>query len=141
MAKKTYIKVSGVWKEVVNIWMKVSGVWQDEVMSWIKASGTWKQCMVYDSVSLSTNSLNYPTSGGDQSVTVNSSGPWTSSIEEDFDNIITGVTPSGGDGDLCTIWVSSNSAMWTKVATVRITVGSKHEDIDICQNGTMENCA
>jgi hypothetical protein len=46
MSKKTYIKVSGVWKEVVNIWRKVSGTWQSDVMSYIKA-GSWKECMSY----------------------------------------------------------------------------------------------
>lgn len=140
MSKKTYIKVSGSWEEVVNVWRKVSGVWQEEVMPWIKVSGTWKQCMVYDSVSLSTNSLRYSESGGNQSVTVTSSGTWTSSIESDSDSIINSVTASGGDGDTCVIDVKTNGDAGTKGATVRITVGSEYEDISICQDGTMEDC-
>lgn len=141
MAKKTYIKVSGVWKEVTNIWRKVSGVWQDEVMSWIRVSGTWKECMEYAHVSASPDSLIFSTSGGSQNSTISSSGAWTSSIQSDPDSIITGRTLSGNDQDTCTIWVGSNGDMGTKQATVRITCGGVYDDIDICQDGTMEECA
>jgi len=140
MSKKTYIKVNGDWKEVTNIWRNVSSVWQDEVMSYIKVSGTWKECMVYDSVSANPDYLNYSESGGNQNSNITSSDTWSSSIQSDPDSIINSVTASGSSGDPCTIDVKSNGDMGTKSATVRVTVGSAHDDIDICQDGTMEEC-
>ncbi len=47
MAKKTWIKVAGVWKEVLSIWEKLGGAWQPGIVSWIKVGQTWKDCMVY----------------------------------------------------------------------------------------------
>jgi len=143
MSKKTYIKVSGVWEEVVNVWRKVSGVWQDEVMPWIKVSGTWKECMLYippDSVSIDPISLKYPETGGSKTTTVTSSGAWSSSIQRDRDSIISNVTASGGDGDDCTITLNTNTDTGVKFATVRITVGSVYEDCGICQDGTVDEC-
>lgn len=47
MAKATHVKVSSVWKEVVNVWRNVGGVWKPEVMPYRKVSGVWKECMQY----------------------------------------------------------------------------------------------
>jgi hypothetical protein len=52
MAKATHVKVSSVWKEVVNVWRNVGGVWKPEVMPYRKVSGVWKECMTYGSSKL-----------------------------------------------------------------------------------------
>jgi len=46
MAKKTWIKVGGIWKEVKAIWMKVGGVWEKWIISWRKVGGVWEQCII-----------------------------------------------------------------------------------------------
>jgi hypothetical protein len=72
MGRATHIKVSGNWKEVVNIWRKVSGVWQDEVMSWYNAGGTPKKCMLYSPAApVSAPSAAQPDMGG----SINTSWP------------------------------------------------------------------
>jgi hypothetical protein len=42
--KKTYRRIGGTWKEIINIWRKVGTVWHDNVISWIKVAGVWKKC-------------------------------------------------------------------------------------------------
>lgn len=48
--KQTYIKKSGLWKEVKNIWIRKSGTWKDEVVPKVNVSGTWKDAMEYSSI-------------------------------------------------------------------------------------------
>jgi hypothetical protein len=49
MAKATFIKVSGYWKQVKNIWTKVSGTWTEHTVSWVRPpeTGSWKESMDY----------------------------------------------------------------------------------------------
>lgn len=51
MAQKTWKKISGTWKEIINIWVKVSSVWQSGAISYIKVSTTWEPCF-YDGFSV-----------------------------------------------------------------------------------------
>ena len=44
MAKATWIKVGGIWKNCVSVWQKVSGTWQPGVIPWIYTGGYWKDC-------------------------------------------------------------------------------------------------
>jgi hypothetical protein len=44
MAKATWIKVGGIWKNCVSIWRNVSGSWQPGIVPWIRAGGIWKDC-------------------------------------------------------------------------------------------------
>ena len=47
MAKKTWVNVSGTWKEVKNVWNNVAGVWKENVMPKINVTGVWKICISY----------------------------------------------------------------------------------------------
>jgi|WetSurSiteA1Bulk_404760.scaffolds.fasta_scaffold00217_5 hypothetical protein len=45
MARKTFVKIGSTWREVKAIWRRISGVWHTDVIDYIKISGTWKQCI------------------------------------------------------------------------------------------------
>jgi hypothetical protein len=47
MAKKTHVKVSGVWRTVKNVWVKESGVWKSKIIPKGKISGIWKEFISY----------------------------------------------------------------------------------------------
>jgi hypothetical protein len=47
MAKATWIKVSGTWKQVKNVWEKVGGVWKQKVIPKGSVSGSWKEYISY----------------------------------------------------------------------------------------------
>jgi hypothetical protein len=47
MGKATYKKISGNWKEAVNVWYKISGSWSEKTKVWYNAGGTWKLCTEY----------------------------------------------------------------------------------------------
>lgn len=47
MAKKTYVKVGGVWKEVKNVWVNAGGVWRQKVIPKVNIGGIWKEVMQY----------------------------------------------------------------------------------------------
>lgn len=47
MAKKTWVKVSGTWREVKNVWTKVNGVWKQKVVPKGNVSGSWKEFILY----------------------------------------------------------------------------------------------
>lgn len=47
MAKATWIKVSGTWKQVKNVWEKVGGVWKQKVIPKGRVSGSWKDFISY----------------------------------------------------------------------------------------------
>lgn len=57
MARKTHIKIGSTWREVKAIWRRISGSWVPDVISYIKISGVWKQCMDVNTYSsyLTTN--------------------------------------------------------------------------------------
>jgi len=57
MARKTWIKVSGSWKEVKNIWVKVSGVWTEKALSYINVLTNWNLCMEYPLIECSHGSI------------------------------------------------------------------------------------
>ena len=126
--KRTHIRVSGAWENVVTIWRKVSGVWQQDVMSWIKVSGTWKECMTYDSVSTLPTGLSYDQSET-QYVVVTSSDSWTAAVYLDKDNIISSVTASGTTSQKCYITVDSQESFAN--ATIRVTCGTAYADVSI----------
>jgi len=73
MAKATWIKVSGVWKQVVNIWRNISGVWQSGVISWYNYAGIWKQCIVYAPPTPTGLGVSQPIMGGDMHASWNNS--------------------------------------------------------------------
>lgn len=97
-----------------------------------------------DSVSANPLWLNFDWSGtaydGYGRVQVTSSGTWSATSYSDPDFIILGMTASGSSGQYCYIYLGMNMDDWAKLATIRITVGSAHVDIEICQDGTMETC-
>lgn len=43
MSFGTYVKVSGAWKSVLNIWVRRTGVWKSIPIAFAKVSGQWKQ--------------------------------------------------------------------------------------------------
>lgn len=47
MARATFIKVGGTWKQVTNIWRKSGASWENFINSYIKASGVWRICIEY----------------------------------------------------------------------------------------------
>jgi hypothetical protein len=47
MATNTWIKVAGVWKEVVSTWTKVGGVWKKDVVPKGSIGGVWKSFKTY----------------------------------------------------------------------------------------------
>src|SRR5690554_2962588 len=47
MAKNTWVKTGGVWKEVKNVWEKVQGVWKQKVIPKGNIAGVWKEFMQY----------------------------------------------------------------------------------------------
>ena len=126
--KRTHIKISGAWENVVTIWRKVSGAWQQDVMSWIKVSGTWKDCMVYDSVSTFPIQLSYDQSRA-KYVAVTSSGSWTAAVSFDPNGIISSVTPSGTTGERCYITVDSHKSFAS--AAIRVTCGTAYAEVSI----------
>ena len=126
--KRTHIRVSGAWENVVTIWRKVSGTWQQNVVSWINISGTWKKCMTYDSVSTNPESLSYDQSET-QYVVVTSSGSWTAAVYHDPNGIISSVTPSGTTGQKC--YITVDSQLDESLATIRVTCGTAYADVSI----------
>jgi hypothetical protein len=114
MAQKTWIKVSGTWKEVKNIWVKVSGVWVDQALSYINVLTNWNLCMKYPVIECSQGSIDIGHLGGistdefDLDVhpddmtwycTLSDTGDGTSwvGIYDDDDNDV--VSPNTGTGD------------------------------------------
>ena len=47
MAKKVWVNVSGIWKEVINVYVNVSGIWKQETMPYVNVGGVQKPCMEY----------------------------------------------------------------------------------------------
>lgn len=68
MARKTWIKISGTWKPLVQIWRKVSGAWQSGVISWRKIGSDWKQCMEYPPATPTGLGVSQPVMGDDMHV-------------------------------------------------------------------------
>lgn len=50
MPKRTWVKVSGVWKALNNIWVKQVGDWLPYVMSYAKYNSVWRECMTYGGI-------------------------------------------------------------------------------------------
>ena len=63
MGKATYIKISGTWRQVSQIWKKVSGVWRSGTLSFIKTGGVWKQCIAYAPAAPTGLGLSQPSFG------------------------------------------------------------------------------
>ena len=47
MAKQTWVKIFGEWKEIKSMWMRIGGTWKEDVMPYVRVSGVWKECMSY----------------------------------------------------------------------------------------------
>lgn len=47
MAKQTHIRVNGVWRKVVNVWIKIDGIWKQKVIPKGRIDGVWKEFMSY----------------------------------------------------------------------------------------------
>lgn len=47
MAKKTYIKNNGIWKEVKNVWIKVNGEWKENIIPKGIIDGIWREFIQY----------------------------------------------------------------------------------------------
>lgn len=47
MAKKTWIKQNGSWKEIKNVWTNVNGVWKQKVIPKGNILNTWKEFKTY----------------------------------------------------------------------------------------------
>lgn len=67
MAKVTWIKVSGVWKEVIRVWRRTGGTWSSGVIPWIKVSGTWKDAYEPPKIETDKVALSIPWQSGEYS--------------------------------------------------------------------------
>lgn len=97
-----------------------------------------------DSISLSTGSLYYETSGLPYDlgyVVVTSSGAWSASILSDPNNIIDDFTTSGSDQGQLAVTVLQNTTITDcHSAVIRVTRGTVYEDLTIYQDGTVLTC-
>jgi|GEM_PF-4027556 len=128
MAKQTWIKVGGVWKQVTNIWIKISGVWISGVISWRKISGTWRQCQDYSLIETDTNSISMAYQDDSYSdycaIDVTPDSMETTIAKINTGDGVTWATllPAGGTGDYSFRMqaTSENSNSWPRSMTARI---------------------
>jgi hypothetical protein len=78
MAKKTFIKISGTWKQVVRIWINVNGTtWKNQVVPWIKTDGVWKDCWAASILFTSPTEIGIVADAGSVWVQISSENAWT----------------------------------------------------------------